>query len=71
MIKSTTWMASLMTVLMLGGNGWAQLGSFPFPAPINSIAIAPSDSNTIYVGAGRYGDVSGTGTFTGPGDEHA
>ena len=30
---------------------------------------APNE--VIYVGAGRYGDVNGTGAFTGPGDEHA
>jgi hypothetical protein len=30
-----------------------------------------SDGDVIWVGAGRYGDVSGRGDFTSPGDEHA
>jgi hypothetical protein len=30
-----------------------------------------TDGDTINVGAGLYGNVSGTGNFTGPGDEHA
>ncbi len=40
--------------------------------PCRSIGQAidnASDGDTIFVGPGHYGDVSGTGTFTGPGDE--
>jgi len=43
-------------------------------SPCRSISQAIENAapgEVIYVGAGRYGDVSGTGTFTGPGDEHA
>jgi len=41
--------------------------------PCRSISQAienGSDGDTIFVGPGHYGDVSGTGTFSGPGDEH-
>ena len=46
----------------------------PNASPCRSISQAIENAapgEVIYVGAGRYGDVSGTGTFTGPGDEHA
>jgi hypothetical protein len=42
-------------------------------SPCRSISQAienASDGDTIEVGAGRYGDISGRADFTGPGDEH-
>jgi len=42
-------------------------------APCRSISQAienASDGDTIEVGAGRYGDITGTGTFAAGGDEH-
>jgi hypothetical protein len=45
----------------------------PKASPCRSISQAIENAapgEVIYVGAGRYGDLSGTGTFTGPGDEH-
>jgi hypothetical protein len=54
------------------GTDSSSCGSSASPCRSISQAIENASSGeTIYVGAGRYGDVSGTGTFTGPGDEHA
>jgi hypothetical protein len=54
------------------GTDSSSCGSSASPCRSISQAIENATSGeTIYVGAGRYGDVSGTGTFTGPGDEHA
>jgi hypothetical protein len=36
------------------GDSWAQLGSFTFPGVIDSLAVAPTDGNTIYATAGGH-----------------
>ena len=64
--------ASASIVVANYGTDSGSCGSSAEPCRSISQAIANAAPNeVIYVGAGRYGDVSGTGTFAGLGDEHA
>jgi hypothetical protein len=64
--------ASASIVVANYGTDSGSCGSSAEPCRSISQAIAYAAPNeVIYVGAGRYGDVSGTGTFAGPGDERA
>ena len=66
--------ASASSTLWVKNNGADSNGCGAATTPCRSIGQAienAADGDTIEVGAGFYGDVSGAGTFTGPGDEHA
>ncbi len=61
------------TRLWVANNGVDSPGCASISNPCRSISQAidnASDGDTIFVGPGHYGDVSGNGTFSGPGDEH-
>jgi len=45
MIKSTTWTASLLTVLLISVNAWAQIGSPPESVAANGPAVTISVRN--------------------------
>jgi hypothetical protein len=62
---------SAIYLAALDGVDSAACGSPKSPCRSISQAIEnASDGDTIEVGAGRYGSISGSADFTGPGDEH-
>ncbi len=66
--SAPSWAATLWTTN--SGTDSTSCGSKSSPCRSISQSIAnATDGDTIWVGPGRYGDVNGDGTFTGPGDE--
>jgi hypothetical protein len=61
--------AATLRVAAYGSDSGACGSNFPCRSISQAIENAAS-GDTIYVGPGHYGDVSGNGDFAGPGDEH-
>ena len=72
--SATFWAHEAYASILVTNYGTDSSSCGPNASPCRSISQAIENAapgEVIYVGAGRYGDVSGTGTFTGPADEHA